>query len=712
VVILLKDSPLFSQDTVCDKKDIPCDPVEEQVHIPDNILRIGLISIFLSGFVAMTYEIVWIRLLSTVLGSSTYSFSLMLAAFISGITLGSFLISKRMPSTERTFLYFGVCELLIGMLLILTLPFYDKLPFLFFKLSGLFNRTAQTFTYYSMVKFLIAFLIMFPPTIFLGMTLPLVSKLATRNFRLLGKDVGNVFGINTLGNILGAACTGLVIMPALGLKNTMDLGIALNIAMGLVIIAHDPAVSRKIKSRAIVFSVLILAVYKLVVPDWNKLSFIAQVFRYGGTGRTFSSFEKSFSNKDIVFYNDGIDATVSVLEKGQISLFVNGKADASTGGDMIAQVLCAQLPLTLKTDAHDVLVIGLGSGVTCGSALTHPIEKLDLVEISEDVVKASYLFKDYNYSPLEDSRLRLHVEDAKTFLKRTPQKYDVIISEPSNPWMSGVASLFSIEYFSDCKAHLNEGGIMVQWVQAYETTDEIFEIILRTFQTAFDHVYVWNTGMRDILIMGCSFPFSPDINASSGAFSAERIKKDFSRLGINDLFTLLALQTSGPEKIKEFVSLGKGINSDYFPRLEYLAPLALYTKSTVNNVMKEIDERNISSRSKNLFVNKYIEQAGVTETNLSDLFYFLLKAKYYNEKILASAANYFYSKYPNNPDAMFAWSEFNTAGLDESIRVLHALISEEPNDHFIDSYTKLVTDRFTKTSSFLERIHLGCPWLV
>ncbi|MDP8230463.1 MAG: fused MFS/spermidine synthase [Candidatus Gorgyraea atricola] len=436
-------------------------------YFSEKIVKISLGAIFLSGFTAMLYEIVWIRMLSTILGSSTYSFSLMLAAFISGITIGSFLISRHMPQTKRTFLFFGLCEILIGIGLIFSLPFYERLPFFFLRLSGIFARTPETFVFYSAIKFLLSFLVMLLPTIFLGMTLPLVSKIVSRKLEFLGKKVGSVFAFNTTGNIMGALVSGLILLPVLGLKHTLEFGIAINLLIGFIILSADKNLFLRGKIYLVSACCVVFLTYKIIIPDWNQVYFSAQLFRHDGdTKDTFRKFSKKLKSKKNIFYEDGPEATVSVMKTGDaLVLYINGKADASTTkSDMSTQILAAELPLILKPDIKDVFVVGLGSGVTCGSALLHPVENLDLVEISPSVVDAAEYFARFNYNALHDKRLHLYIEDARTFVQRIDKKYDLIISEPSNPWVSGNGTLFTVEYFWDCLNSLKEDGLMIQWV--------------------------------------------------------------------------------------------------------------------------------------------------------------------------------------------------------------------------------------------------------
>lgn len=679
----------------------PQESSQEQIF-PSKIINVALFGIFLSGFVAMLYEIVWIRLLSTILGSSTYSFSLMLAAFILGIAIGSFLISKFMPETQLCFLFFGLCEIFIGISLILALPFYEKLPLLFLRLSSIFSRSPRTFLLYSTTKFLLCFLVMLPPTIFLGATLPLVSKVASQKLKIIGKKIGSVFAFNTSGNILGALVAGLVLLPILGLKHTLEFGIVINISLGIIILFMDKTFGLKRKFALASICCLLLVGYKIMIPDWNKAYFSAQIFRGKWTERYFNRFSKSLENKKVLFYKDGRDATVSVIETGKyLSLFINGKADASTHNDMLTQILLAQLPLILKPQIKDVLVVGLGSGVTCGSALLHPINSLDLIEISPSVVEANKYFAKVNYNALENKKLHLYVEDAKTFLQRTDKKYDLIISEPSNPWMKGIGGLFSLEFFQDCKKRLRDDGLMVQWLQTYETSDEIYKIVLKTFSSVFPEITVWCTGINDTLLIGSNRKQVVDFYESEKRITNAAIKEDLARIRLHDLFTLLSLQLSSNSGAQDLIKFRRSVNSDYFPVLEYQAPLALYMNSSAEYTVSCLNERGIPLERNTLFIKKYLTEHKIDYDNLKNLFEYMDDNIPFNQNLLYALAKKWYKEYPQDPEAIAAYASYNIDSLENSIRALEKLIVQEKRTKYLENYVDLQLKKYNRLNSFL-----------
>ena len=706
-VIILIFKPFFkipaSKPTAEYVETIPQTEQSKSPYFSNKIIKIAFVCIFLSGFTAMLYEVVWIRLLTLVLGGSTYSFSLMLAAFISGITIGSYFISKFMPKDKFTFLVFGLCEIFIGFFLIITLPFYEKLPYLFIKFSGYLVRTPETFVLYSTAKFFLSALVMILPTIFLGMTIPLVTKIISFRLQFLGKKVGSVLALNTAGNILGALITGLILIKFLGLRYTLELGILLNLLMGGIILLNDKTFSLKKRMIACIFLLIIFLGYSFFTPAWNVAGFSIQAFRNSeADSENYQQYQKRLNRrrKRVVFHEDGLNATVSVIKwPKQYTLYINGKADASSGYDMNTQILSSQIPLImLNPDAKNVMIVGLGSGVTCGSALLHPIDSLDLLEISPLVVKANKFFATVNYNALEDKRLHLYAEDVRTFLQRSNKKYDVIISEPSNPWLSGTASLFSIEFFNNCKAHLTNNGLMVQWVQTYSFSKKTFSMILRTFCRVFPKVQIWKCGSNNILLIGSEKNIKFDPQRSAELLNQKLIKEDLARIHVYDLFTLLSMQLA--VDVQNSIS-GKGIiNSDYHPLLEYMAPLDLYNQENVNIFSVFTDERRNPTQKNGLFIADYLIKNKITYKNFYYLYRYFLSDKKFNEIMLISLVEGWIKKYPKDKSARSAHNSLNINALNSEIHSMEKTVSKENNEKTLRNYSIGLMKKYEILRSF------------
>ncbi|MBI5239724.1 MAG: fused MFS/spermidine synthase [Elusimicrobia bacterium] len=562
-------------------------------------LRVLYAAAFFSGAAALAYEVAWTRLLAVSLGSSVYAFSLMLAAFIAGISLGGALARRPVPGGLGPLAGMGLAQAGVALAVILTLPLYERLPYLHYLAAGMLRRTDGAFLVYQGFQLAVCFLLMLVPTVFMGMSLPWAAAAAARRLSRMGTQVGGVFGLNSLGSVLGAAAAGLVLLPVLGLERLILACVLVNLALAAAV--GWTLLARPVQRGALLAGCAAAALWAAfgTARGWDRLLLSAGEFRgrLSYDARGFPAYRERFRKQTLLFCRDDGDATVTVVKDGDSTVLkTNGKSDASTGDDLPTEILSAQLPLILRPGAREVLVVGLGSGITAGSVLTHPVARLDLVEISRGVVEAERFFREHNGRPRDDPRLALHVEDAKTFLQLSPRRYDLIVSEPSNPWIAGVGNLFSVDYYREARARLAPGGLMVQWFHLYEMDDDTLRLLLRTFCSQFAQVTLWEIppSKTDILLIGSDAPLPRDFGAMESEFGRPAVAKDLSRLGISRLTTLLALQSASGRTVRELAGSGR-VNEDQFPLLEYAAPKALFRMGASDLVLAR-DER-LGSRS-------------------------------------------------------------------------------------------------------------------
>lgn len=547
--------------------------------------RVALVAAGLSGFVAMLYEVAWTRLLALALGSSTHAYSLMLATFISGIAVGGALVSAWRRRFD-TLVAFAVAEWALAGTLLVSIFFYDLIPYAFAHLADVIARRPAAYPVYELAQALVCFGVLFIPAVCLGTTLPLASRIVTADFRRTGGSVGRVFAVNTLGTVLGAALTGLVLLPVLGLATTLAVGIGINGLIGWVTLASRRGNVRRAVAQGLVVAALLVGFVSVTLGERWSRAFVLGLWRDAQPPASVAEFRRRGDLQDLAYHRDGAGATIAVLavtnQAGQrnISLKVNGKADASSGEDMSTQILVGQLPMLLKPSAESVLVVGAGSGVTVGSVLRHPsVKSLKLVEISPEVVEvARDQFAPFNHDALRDPRCRIHVEDAKTFLQTTPETFDVIVTEPSNPWMAGVAAVFSREYYQDCLARLREGGLCAQWVQSYETDDETFATVVATFGSVFPHLSLWQTSASDLLLVGAARPFRPDLQAMARRLAEPAVSADLRRIEVTRPVNVLSLQMVAFDDAFFMAPDNTPLHSDFNPVLEYRAQRAFFTR--------------------------------------------------------------------------------------------------------------------------------------
>ena len=611
-------------------------------------------ALFLSGFVALTYEVAWTRTLALALGSSVYSFAEMLAAFIAGAAAGSLLAASGPLRRRDPSRLLGLVLLGAGASVLAALPLYDRLPFAFLALRSHFGDGTAAFYGFEAAKFILCLGLMLPPAVCLGMTLPLAARLVDSGSDGRGADVGSVFAANAGGNVLGAFA-GWLLLPWLGVEGVLRSGTTVFVAAGAALLwtAWPSPPARRRAAFAAGLAALVL--YRAWLPRWDANMRGQGLFRARKNIALFNyaDMRKILAGATLLFARDDREATVTVTRfadaQGLLSLKVNGKTDASTGPDMMTQVLLGELPLMLKPGARDALLVGWGSGVTAGSILSHPVERLDAVELVPAVVDASRFFDRENGGARADPRLDLHLEDAKSFLARGGRSYDVIISEPSNPWMAGVGDLFTSEFYRRARARLAPGGLMVQWFHDYEMNDELFRMTLRTFRSSFPSVTLWNVVDNDVLLVGSEKPIAPDFAAMDRALQVPAIKKDLSRADVGFTATLLAIQSACPETAAALGGDGP-LNEERRPRLEYGAPLALFRDERVAAV-RENDDRIAPERRACLLLYGYLKDRAKPLTKEEYLDRAAFPHSVYERENLRKLVREWRRRYPNDPIA-------------------------------------------------------------
>ncbi|MBX3009172.1 MAG: fused MFS/spermidine synthase [Melioribacteraceae bacterium] len=571
-----------------------------------------IIAAGLSGMAALLYEMVWTRLFITIFGSSTYAFSLMLIAFISGITIGSFLITLKFFMRFNKIKMVALLQVLIATSTGLILIFYERFAYILWQLASLFTKNDTTFSLFLVVQFSLCFLVLVIPTIFMGMTLPAIVDIIAAKNRLIGKTVGTVFSVNTLGTVAGVVLTGLVFIPMFGIKSTFEIGIAINLFAAIIITMSYKSIMIQKKIGYVISAVAIYILYVFMSPAWDVNISIGGVFRAlkEDAPPSYADYKNYVANYKVLFYKEGTNANVAVTLTPppliQKRLVINGKPDASSVTDMPTQKLIAQIPMILHENPKNVFVVGFGSGATIGSVLTHPINKVDCAEISVEVIEAGKYFKEENGDCLNNDKLNLYNEDALTLLKLSKEKYDVIISEPSNPWIAGIGNLFSVEYFNLCKSKLADNGIMVQWFHMYESDDQIVKLVLNTFRSVFPNSTVWQGVSTDLIIVGFKNQFTPNFTNIDKKINIPSVKKDLASIGVNNTLTLLTSQSLSRRGI--FLAAdAKEINSEFHPRLEFLAPKSFYVGNTSQLIYK-FDEK-FDTLNKNLFIFDFVRSA-------------------------------------------------------------------------------------------------------
>jgi tetratricopeptide (TPR) repeat protein len=287
---------------------------------------------------------------------------------------------------------------------------------------------------------------------------------------------------------------------------------------------------------------------------------------------------------------------------------------------------------------------------------------------------------DHNYNALEDSRLHLHLEDAKTFLRLSPRRYDVIISEPSNPWIVGIGNLFSVDFYREARQHLSEGGILAQWFHTYEMDDDTLRLILRTFASVFEHITLWKTLSEDVLILGSFLPIDVNFSRVVERFNREQVREDLQRIEISSLSTLLSLQMASDHTVRKMAGRGR-LNEDHYPILEYEAPKAFFLGS-VASVIRSHDERDMPAEGSALYLMSYLRQRNALLSREELKNFTAFHRAHGTAKILKAAVNEWVRRFPDDREALWALVQTQKVDgqLESAITTLTPLLNDEPNN--------------------------------
>jgi spermidine synthase/MFS family permease len=647
----------------------------DELSYPHAAVRAALLGVLLSGFTSMLYQVTWIRLLSIVLGASTYAFTLILTAFILGIGLGSFWLMTR-KGREDLLRLFAWLQVGLVVSVCVALPLYVRLPYLFRKAQLLMNRTLDAWPYYQLLTFAFCCLVLLVPTFFMGAAFPAAARVATAKVAQLGRQLGGVYLWNTVGTITGAALGGLVLMPWWGMEGNFIAGLVGNLlAAGVAFAAVPGRPTQPVRAFwPLGLGAACGVLFLLPMSGWAvTLSGIAS-FRVRDTppesyAAAVARFEQGSTP---IFYRDDTFATVLVGELKHDQhryMKLNGKVDASTGLDMETQIIAGHLGMLLHPrEPRNVLLVGAGSGVTAGSVLAHPVEHLDMVEISPAVVDAARLFKAVNRNALEDPRTHVHIDDAKTFMALAPRKYDLVISEPSNPWVAGVSGLFSRDFFRTVDRHLTEDGVLVQWIHTYESSEEILKLVVRTLRETFPHATTW-LGPTDLILVASRKPLTLDAQRVAERLARPAVREDLGRTDIHDLFGLLAKQVHSEQGQLEFAGAGP-INTDDHNQLEYAAPVAFFLHNLETRVQ---DERRSPHGSARLWLHRYMEEHPPTAEQAARLYRNLDRNHALNDPLMRGAASLWYSLAPDSLEARVALA--NTALAQKDLTLAESVLA-------------------------------------
>lgn len=561
------------------------------------LLRVLLAVSFGTAVASFAYEVGWLRMLALVLGSATHSFELMLSAFILGLALGAFWVRRRADRWRRPLRALGAVQLAMGLAALSTLPLYIASFHWTADLLATFARSDSGYVGFTLARYGICLAIMLPSSFCAGMTLPLI----TRALLVAGageSSIGQVYGINTLGSIVGVAAAGFVLMPVIGLKGLIVGGAVLDMGLGVWVLFLDAG--RRVSARRFAYGAAALTALAAALGafsrDFDPALLTSGVFRHGRIAPS--------ENRETLFYDDGRTATVAVKRdtaSGLLIISTNGKPDGSLTSDWLAgcdavterrplvgdastQMLAPLITLAHKPNARSAGVIGQGTGMSSHFLLGSPnLEELVTVEIEPEMIRGSRSFYPANHRVFDDERSRIVIDDAKSYFASQGVKYDLILSEPSNPWVSGISSLFGIEFYRRIKDHLAADGVFGQWIHLYEIDNGLVLSILAAIHQNFRTYEIFMTQASDMLVV------ASDAEALSppdwSIFQWPVIRQDLCHTRQLTPAALEAMRLTHRRALAPLLDGWAHPNSDYYPIVDLSGERARYLGRTANGFL-------------------------------------------------------------------------------------------------------------------------------
>lgn len=525
-------------------------PIEEKPG-ESRTARAVVVAFGISGFLALAYEVLWTRYLIYVVGeNSVYAFATMLAAFLVGIVLGSLIASWLGDRIRDLVALFGGVQVLIGAGAFATVAIMGY--FVQHRYWG-----GEDFWMNSLTRFGKCMAILIIPTTLSGSTFALVAKIYARRLQSLGQYAGRAYAMNTLGAIFGAAAGGFLILPYLKLRYGLIALGTVNVLVGLWILLRRRPEGRAIKTA--------------VVTTFIAAGSVVLVFRAGDPAES----ALIYSEEELVFYADGPESSVAVTrskKSGDLSILVDG--DGQAGTDINSQIhlrLLGHLPALFHPDPKEVLCIAFGAGISLGSLAQHPVERVDIVELSRPVIQGAKFFEEHNHDPLNDSKVNLIYDDGRNFLLSTENTYDVITTDPVDPDDAGITSLYSKEFYELVRSRLNDGGVACQWITTHYGPEE-YRMLIRTFMSVFPNTSIWYADYTTVVV-GLKDEPRVTLEDMRARFEHLPVRESLEVIGISDPETLLPLCLTVPAQTREFAGEGS-LNTDDRPLIEYLGPRA------------------------------------------------------------------------------------------------------------------------------------------
>ncbi len=553
---------------------------------PPSSATVVLVIAGISGFCALAYEVLWTRTVTFYLQSSIYAFPTMLATFLCGSALGSLLIVKFADKQKTALLFIGIIQVLIGAAAAITIWEFGSIRQL---MAELWATSSSDWFSFLRNGFVVSVIIMFAPTLFMGMIIPLASKVYIKGMNNMGEGIGHIYAINTVGAVPGSFLTGFALIPLMGITKAIYAISVVSISAGAVVLVLNHSAFKILRYGVIAASLtFIIVVGAKILPGKTPIFYNSPFF---------SNLEKG---DKILFYDEGPGATITVRRlspnvfdnKRYDLIEVNAANVAGTApGLRVTQKVQGHFPLILYKantgkDPRFAFILGLGTGESSHCICLHDIEKLDCLELVPGEIKANSKFNDINYNILQNKKFQLTINDARNFLLTTTRRYDVLESDAVHPEID--IGTNTKEYFEICKSRLSEQGIFSSWIPLFGISEENFKIMLKTMQTVFPHVMVWYSpqyNSKHALLMGMKKKLRIDFGALKKEMEKEPIRKSLAEVGLDDPYHLLSCFLIDEQTISEYTT-DSLVNDDNYMHLPHNIPKQrLIGDKTVNELL-------------------------------------------------------------------------------------------------------------------------------
>ena len=528
--------------------------------------RLILVCVALVGFTSLAYQVIWTRVIIYVVSASIEAFAVVLTTFLAGIGIGSLLVARRVDGWRRLLAVFGAIEITIGLAAIASIPLLANLH----GFSAFFFRQVDPgFWGWTAVRFITTGLVIGVPTLLMGAAFPVATSGYIRALKGLGRNVGVLYAMSTIGAVAGSLAAGFLLLPALGAQRALMVIALLNLAVGVVLWSAEPGRRRRgmAGATAVAAAGFLLGAFLIPSHTFHKL------------------FNESRSQTEMIYCSEGVTATVTVHQyppgtnqQDDLMVICTNGVDVAGSDYMLrtTQLLQGHLPLLLQKEGARVMQVGFGSGETSRVVLLEGASKLDAIEICAGLVRAAPLFGAINDHFYRDPRVRIILMDAKNYALLTGETYDIIMNDSIHPRVAGNASLYTVDYFEDCRKRIAPGGFMSSWFPVYGMRVEELRMIIRSFQTVFPHATLWmahNVVNRHALLLAPvgDTPLRIDYEEYHRRISIPAVAADLASIDMDDPEFFISSLVMDEDALREY-SQGAELNTDEHPLLEYRVP--------------------------------------------------------------------------------------------------------------------------------------------